>query len=135
MIHQNRVAGAWYLTTYAHENTTPPALGRVMDNISYYYGPGRSNTVNWALLATLVGCVGLILWSSRKLTVNARATFLRRLSWSRLLGSAFTILAVSNIYFLTHEARVHYYTWPALFGAVLMLGLGAFALEKPAGPQ
>jgi hypothetical protein len=130
MVHQSRVAGAWYLTTYAHENTTPPALGRVMDNISYYYGPGRSSMVNWALLATVIGCVGLILWSGRQAKINAPATFLRKLSWSRLIGSALTMLAVSNVYFLTHEARVHYYTWPALFGAVLMLALGAFALER-----
>jgi hypothetical protein len=130
MVHQSRVAGAWYLTTYAHENTTPPALGRVMDNINYYYGPGRSSMVSWALLAIVVGCVGLMLWSGRRAKVNAPPTFLRRLSWSRLIVSAFTILAVSNVYFLTHEARVHYYTWPALFAAVLMLALGAFALER-----
>lgn len=130
MVHQSRVAGAWYLTTYAHENTTPPALGRVMDNLSYYYGPGRSSMVNWALVAIVLGCVGLILWSGRRAQVNAPELFLRRVSWSRLIGSAFTILAVSNVYFLTHEARVHYYSWPALFGSVLMLALGAFALEN-----
>lgn len=130
MVHQSRVAGAWYLTTYAHENTTPPAFGRVLSNISYYFGPGRSSTVNWALPVIFVGCVGLILWSKRQETVAGPAAFLRRLSWSRLLGSAFTILAVSNVYFLTHEARVHYYPWPALFGAVLLLALGAFALEN-----
>ncbi len=138
MIHQSRVAGAWYLTTYAHENTEPPALGRVMDNITYYYGPGRSSSVNWAITALLVGCIGLILWSRLQETVAQAApvpaAFLRRMSWSRLIGAAVTMLAVSNVYFLTHEARVHYYTWPALFGAVLLLALGAFAMEN-AGNQ
>jgi hypothetical protein len=130
MIHQSRVAGAWYLTTYAHENTTPPAFARVQSNINYYFGPGRSSSVNWAIIVIFVGCVGLMLWSKRRKTIDAPAAFLRRLSWSRLIGAAFTILAVSNVYFLTHEARVHYYTWPALFGAVLMLALGSFALEN-----
>jgi len=130
MIHQSRVAGAWYLTTYAHENTRPPALAIVQSNINYYFGPGRSSSVNWAITVIVIGCVGLILWSRHRKTVDAPAAFLRRLSWSRLIGAAFTILAVSNVYFLTHEARVHYYTWPALFGAVLMLALGAFALEN-----
>jgi NADH:ubiquinone oxidoreductase subunit 6 (subunit J) len=129
MIHQSRVAGAWYLTTYAHENTRPPALAIVQSNINYYFGPGRSSSVNWAIMVIVVGCFGLIMWSRRRKTIDAPAAFLRRLSWSRLIGAAFTILAVSNVYFLTHEARVHYYTWPALFGAVLMLALGAFALE------
>jgi hypothetical protein len=130
MVHQSRVAGAWYLTTYAHENTTPPSFGRVWENIPYYFGPGRSSTVNWALAVIFVGCVGLISWSKRRETVAEPGAFLRRLSWSRLFASAFTILAVSNVYFLTHEARVHYYPWPALFGAVLLLALGAFALEN-----
>jgi hypothetical protein len=130
MVHQSRVAGAWYLPTYAHENTTPPSFGRVWENITYYFGPGRSSTVNWALPVILVGCVGLILWSKRRETVAAPAAFLPTLSWSRLIASAFTILAVSNVYFLTHEARIHYYPWPALFGAVLLLALGAFALEN-----
>jgi hypothetical protein len=130
MIHQSCVAGAWYLTTYAHENTTPPSLARVSSNVAYYFGPGRSSSVNWALPLVFVGCIGLILWAKRRKTPDLRPTFLRSLSWSRLIASAFTILLVSNAYFLTHEARVHYYTWPALFGAVLMFGLGAFALEK-----
>jgi hypothetical protein len=130
MIHQSRVAGAWYLTTYAHENTTPPSLALVSSNVTYYFGPGRSSSVNWAILLVFVGCVGLILWSKRRKTPDVPAAFLRKLSWSRLIASAFTILAVSNLYFLTHEARVHYYSWPALFGAVLLLALGAFALEK-----
>jgi hypothetical protein len=130
MVHQSRVAGAWYLTTYAHENTTPPTLGRIGENLSYYFGPERSSTVNWALPVIFVGCVGLILWSKRRAPVAGPAAFLRRLSWSRVIASAFTILAVSNVYFLTHEARIHYYPWPALFGAVLLLALGAFALEN-----
>ena len=130
MIHQSRVAGAWYLTTYAHENTEPPTLGRVGSNISYYFGPGRSSSVNWALPVMFVGYVGLILWSKRRETIAKPRAFLPHLSWGRLIASAFTILAVSNVYFLTHEARVHYYTWPAIFGAVLLLALAAFAIEN-----
>ncbi|HVQ37080.1 MAG TPA: hypothetical protein VMS31_06090 [Pyrinomonadaceae bacterium] len=130
MIHQSRVAGAWYLTTYAHENTEPPTLDRVMDNISYYYGPGRSSSVNWGITALFIGLVGLLLWSQRRVGIGAPAKFLRRVSWTRLIASAAVVLAVSNVYFLTHVARVHYYTWPAMFGAVLMLALGAFALEN-----
>jgi hypothetical protein len=130
MVHQSRIAGAWYLSTYASQDSTPPALGRVWSNISYYFGPGRSTTVNWALPVVFVGCVGLILWSKRRETAVAPAAFLRRLSWSRVIASALTILAVSNVYFLTHEIRIHYYLWPALFGAVLLVALAAFALEN-----
>jgi hypothetical protein len=130
MVHQSRVAGAWYLSTYASQDSTPPALRHVWTNISYYFGPGRSSAVNWALPVIFVGCVGLILWSNRRETAVEPAAFLRRVSWSRVIASALTILAVSNVYFLTHEIRIHYYPWPALFGAVLLLALAAFALEK-----
>jgi len=130
MFHQSRVAGAWYLSTYAAQDNTPPALGRVWTNISYYFGPGRSSSVNWVLPVIFVGCVGLILWSKRRETAAGPAVFVRRLSWSRVIASALTILAVSNVYFLTHEIRIHYYPWPALFGAVLLLALATFALEN-----
>jgi len=128
-VHQSRVAGAWYLPTYAHENTTPPSLNFVRPNISYYFGPGKSSTVNWVLPVIFIACVGLIFLSKRKATAESPAAFVREPGLGRLIAAALLMLGVSNIYFLTHEARVHYYPWPAMFGASLLLALGAFALE------
>ncbi len=128
-IHQSLVAGAWYLPTYNHENADPPTLACVGRNISYYFGAGKSSTVNWVLPIIFAGCVGLICLSRRRAESGFATPFVRKLSWSRLLASALIILAVSNTYFLTHPATVHYYPWPGLFGAVLLLALGALALE------
>jgi hypothetical protein len=129
-VHQNVVAGAWYLPTYTHENSEPPTLACFWQNISFYFGPGKSSTVNWVLPVIFVGFVGLIIWSKRKTASEPPATFLPRLSWRRLSAAALLILGLSNAYFLTHPATVHYYPWPAIFGAVLLLSLGAFALER-----
>ena len=129
MVHQSRVAGAWYLTTYGQSDVTPPTLARVWSNASYYFAAGKSSTVNWVLPVILVGCLGLICRSSRQQS-GGPATFLPGLGWIRLLAAAAVILALSNAYFLTHFPTGHYYPWPALFGAVLLVSLGAFALEK-----
>jgi hypothetical protein len=128
-IHQQRVAGAWYLPTYAHENSTPPTLECFWSNVSYYFGPGKSSAVNWVLPVAGLAFVCLILWSVRRDTNAPSATVWPRPGWIKLSAAAVLMLGLSNAYFLTHVARVHYYTWPALFGALLVLALGAFALE------
>src|SRR5258708_3384852 len=128
-IHQSRVAGAWYLPTYAHENTAPPTLESVRPNISYYFGPGKSSTENWVFPAIFVGCLGLSFWSNRRREAQGTSALLRRPSWRRLIAAALLMLCLSTVYFLTHTATVHYYPWPAMFGAALLLGLGAFAVE------
>ena len=130
MIHQSRVAGAWYLSTYGHGDVEPPRLEGFFSNIFFYFGPGKASTENWVLPVIFVGCVGLMIWSMRQAGAEGPATFLPRLSWTRLIVAAFLILAASNAFFLTHAITNHYYQWPALFGAVLLLALGAFALER-----
>lgn len=129
MVHQSRVAGAWYLPTYAHENTEPHSLARVWPNLSYYLASNAS-AEHWVLPVIFLGCFGLFFWSSRESATERPATFLRRLSWSRLVAAALLMLASSAAFFLTHFAANSYYLIPATFGAVLVLALGAFKLES-----
>jgi hypothetical protein len=131
MVHQSRVAGAWYLQTYAHENTEPHSLARLWPNISYYFAPGKASAEHWVLPVIFLGCLGLFLWSTRQTAPVGPATFLRRLSWSRLIAAALLMLAPSTAFFLTHFVANHYYPIPATFGTVLLLALGAFTLESP----
>ena len=129
MVHQSRVAGAWYLATYAHENTEPHSLARVGPNLSYYLA-GKASAEHWVLPVIFLGCLGLYFWSSRQPAPERPATFLRRLSWSRLVAAALLMLGSSTAFFLTHFAANSYYLIPATFGTVLLLALGAFALES-----
>ena len=130
MVHQSRVAGAWYRTTYGQSDLTPPTAERVLANAAYFFGAGKSSTINWVLPVILIGCVGLLLWSTRKTAAERSETIMPRLSWGRLLTAAALILLISNAYFLTHFPAGHYYPWPAVFGAVLLVSLGTFALEE-----
>ncbi len=129
MIHQSRVAGAWYLATYGHENTVRHSLSRVGPNLSYYL-TSNANAEHWVLPVIFLGCLGLYFWSSRQPVSERPATFLRRLSWSRLVAAALLMLALSTAFFLTHFVATSYYLVPATFGTVLMLALGSFALES-----
>ena len=129
MVHQSRVAGAWYLATYAHENTEPHSLSRVWPNLSYYL-TSKAGTEHWVLPVAFLGCLGLYLWSSRRSVSERPATLLRILSWRRLMAAALLMLGLSTAFFLTHFAANSYYLVPATFGTVLMLALGAFALES-----
>lgn len=129
MVHQSRVAGAWYLATYAHENTEPHSLARVGPNLSYYFA-GKPSAEHWVLPVIFLGCLGLYLWSSRRSAPERPAAFLRRLSWRRLVAAALLMLGFSAAFFLTHFAANSYYLTPATFGTVLLLALGAFGLES-----
>lgn len=129
MVHQSRIAGAWYLATYAHENTEPHSLAKVGPNLSYYLG-GKAGTEHWVLPAIFLGCLGLYFWSSRQPAPEPPSTFLRPVSWSRLVAAALLMMVSSTAFFLTHFAANSYYLIPATFGTVLMLALGSFALES-----
>jgi hypothetical protein len=130
MVHQSRVAGAWYLQTYAHENTEPHSLARVWPNISYYFAPGKASAEHWVLPVIFLGCFGLFFWSTRQGAAERPVTLLRRLSWSRLIAAALLMLVPSTAFFLTHFIANHYYPIPATFSTVLLLGLGAYGLEN-----
>lgn len=128
LVHQSRVAGAWYLATYGHENTEPHSLARVWPNLSYYFG-SKADAEHWVLLIILLACLGLSFWSSRQTPPEHPPMFLRSLTWSRLIAAALLMLICSAVFFLTHFVANHYYLIPATFGAVLLLALGAFAME------
>jgi hypothetical protein len=129
-IHQSRVAGAWYLPTYGHENTLPHKLEYVWPNVSFYLNSARAGMENWVLPVILVGLVGLIVWLRRAASPANEPAFVRRPTVLRLLAAAVLMLVLSNAFFLTHAIPNDYYQWPAVFGAVLLLALGAFALER-----
>jgi len=130
MVHQSRTAGAWYLPTYTHENTTLPTLASVRPNFSFYFGPGKASTMNWVLAVIFLGCLGLALWSGSGAKTGEGWRFVRAAGWTRFMAAALLMLLLSTVYFLTHTAAVHYYPFPAMFGAVVLLALGACALEN-----
>jgi hypothetical protein len=129
MVHQSRVAGRWYLPTYGHENTEPHSLAKVWPNLAYYL-EGKATTEYWILPVIFLGSLGLAYWSIRSPAPEKPETFLPRITLSRLVIAALLMLAVSTVYFLTHFVPNHYYLIPAIFGAVLVLALGAFKLES-----
>lgn len=130
MVHQSRVAGAWYLPTYTHENTTPPTFSSVLPNLSFYFGPGKASSQNWVVLVVVVGCLGIWLLSRRRPENEGASGFVRPVSWRRFIAAVALMLFLSTVYFLTHTARVYYYPFPALFGALLVIALGAYGFEK-----
>jgi hypothetical protein len=123
LAHQYQMTGAWYLPTYGSADSAPPSLKPLWANLLYYLGGGRGSRHNWALFALLTGVGGFI--ASRPKHRLARFD----LSWTRLSVSALTLWGLPTVYFLTHHIAISYYSIPATFGAVLLLALGALAIE------
>lgn len=142
-IHQSRLAGAWYLSTYTPEDTGRPRLHYFWSNFSSYFAQGRAGTGSWILLIILVGFVGLFLWLRNRATAHSAASgaesqraksfpeigFLPEVSWKRFLAAAGVTWGLPAAYFLTHQYVQPYYLAPSLFGAALVLGLGAVTIE------
>lgn len=163
-IYQYRMTGAWYSTTYPSYDNTPPSLEYLAANVKYYFGPSKARVFFWALPIALIGCLGLFVLEyagkaqrrrhlgsdssqdhekgrSTQSGVNLglphtlQSVFLPRLTWARLALAAMLVLGITLAYNLTHSIAGHYYPVPATFGTVLLLGLGTFALERPAAVQ
>jgi hypothetical protein len=105
------------------EHTVERLGGALTTNASFYLWDGPGAEYNWALLISLLGLAGLVGWAGHG--GGARA----RLSWQRLALSVLVLWGASAAYFLTHRVTVHYYPFPATFGAVAALALGGLTLE------
>jgi hypothetical protein len=126
LIHQERLAGAWYLPTYGRADTAPPSFGSLKTNLWYYLVRGRGSSGIEVLVCMLIGMGGLIALGAGQ---TARTM---SLSWRRLMLSALLMWGVPTIYFLTHSIRIWYYSIPATFGTVTLLAFGALSIESRA---
>ncbi len=122
LINQQKVAGAWYLSTYASVDAAPPALSSIPANLSYFLGRGAASVDNWALLFALVGFAGFLILHWK--TANRFG-----LSGKRLALAAFLLWLVPICYFLTHKVIGPHYMMTSVFAAIALLGFGALAIE------
>ncbi|MDX6611427.1 MAG: hypothetical protein QOD75_613 [Blastocatellia bacterium] len=136
-IHQSRLAGAWYLSTYTPVDTGRPRWQYFWPNLSSYFGQGRSGSESWILLIICVGIAGLLLWlrdrervaSATDVSDAESTSFLPEVGWVRLLVATGVTWGLPVAYFLTHQYVQAYYLAPSAFGSALLLGLGAMAIE------
>lgn len=131
-IYQYRATGAWYQTTYPNFDNTPPSIEFIAANLNYFFGPGKARWFFWALPIAVLGAFGLFLWTRRgkpAIAIKYSSSLVAKLTWSRLAIAAVLVWGIPMAYHLTHSIAGHYYPIPATFGTVLLLGLGAFALE------
>jgi hypothetical protein len=127
LIHQQRLAGAWYLPTYSELDNTSPSLAALKTNVPFYLGNGPGSQGNWALYVALIGFAGLAMFRGKGATLSWR------LGWGRLAWSTLAFWGASTVYFLTHQITTEYYQTPATFGAVTLLMVGAFTIDSFAG--
>src|SRR6266436_1292973 len=128
LINQQIVAGAWYLPTYASVDAALPTVDRLRENFSYFFaaeGPAAQD--NWALFYAIAGFVGFVVVSySRR---NPESSDTGALSWKRLGLASLVVWLAPTLFFLSHWVTGAHYAIPGIFGAVALLGFGAFAIE------
>lgn len=124
--NQEQIAGAWYLPTYGRIDASSPTLARIEHHFSYYFRHEFASADNWALLYAVIGFAGFVLlFKATKNATSDRAV----LSVSRLGFAAFLIWALPTVFFLSHSVHGLHYQMPGIFGAVLLVGFGALAIE------
>jgi hypothetical protein len=128
LAHQYYMTGAWNLPTYGSADSAPPSLEPLWANLLYYFGGGRGSQHNWALFALFIGVGGFVIYRPRHQPTRLD------LSWTRLTVSALTLWGLPTVYFLTHHVATSYYSIPAIFGAVLLVALGALTIECCSSP-
>jgi hypothetical protein len=127
LIHQQRLAGAWYLPTYSELDNSSPSLVVLKTNAPFYLSNGPGSQGNWALFVALIGFAGLAMFRGKGAKISWG------LGWGRLAWSTLAFWGASTAYFLTHRITTDYYQIPATFGAVTLLMLGAFTIDSFAG--
>lgn len=116
LVHQDRVAGLWFLPTYGSADAAPPTPFPFLRNLDYYLGTGPAAADNWALAALVFGSLAL-----------PGAAGLR---WGR---AALVLWWLPAAYFLTHKVTTPYYAIPAAFGTAVAIAFAA--LERGPGPS
>jgi hypothetical protein len=64
LLHQERLAGAWYIPTYGLGDTASPTLAALGKNLVYYLGGGEGSQDNGTLVLLLSGIGGLVAFRS-----------------------------------------------------------------------
>jgi hypothetical protein len=128
LVHQYRMTGAWYLSTYGSDDSAAPSLDPLWSNLIFYFRGGLGSKHNWALLVLLSGLVGFIIYRTKHKWTGID------LSWRRLVVAALTLWWLPTIYFLTHRITTPYYAIPTTFGTALLLALGALTIECCSSP-
>ena len=120
--HQQRVTGAWYMSTYSRLHDVPASWASLAENWHYYFGGGSGSLDNWGLFWALPGVVGCALL----LTARGREK-------GRVLAAGFVMWLIPCAYFMRHVVNAQYYMAPSLLGAVALLAGAFFLLEaRPA---
>lgn len=126
LVHQHRIAGAWYLPTYGSGDTSSPSLdiNLLKSNLAFYFANGPGSRHNWELYILCAGLAGLLLL---KPAFHSART---GLSGRRIIVSALTLWTVPTAFFMTHLIPISYYPVPAIFGTALLLTFAAFTIES-----
>ena len=118
--HQQRVAGAWHLSTYGTGDSASPSFACVPENAWYYLTqPGLGGFGSWMVLAFAIG----LLFALRTFHSTGEC---------RLIAAALITWGVPAAYFLTHSVTTHYYAIPSMFATLWLLALGVWKIESTA---
>jgi hypothetical protein len=132
LFHQQVIAGAWFLPTYASVDAALPTFERVSHNLSYFFGDGPAAQDNWALLYAFIGFSGFVIATRPGHGSQIGKRF--GLSWRRVFFAALVMWLLPTIFFLTHWVVGPHYAIPATFGALVLIGFGSLAIEATSGP-
>lgn len=126
LLHQQVIAGAWYLPTYASVDAALPTIERVGHNLKYFFNKGPAARDNWALFYALLGFIGFVM-----LLHHRREPVANRfgLTWRRLGLAALMMWLLPMIFFITHWVVGEHYAIPGIFATIALLGFGSLAIE------
>lgn len=133
LINQHIVAGAWYLSTYARNDTALPTLETLRNNFRYYFVDGYPTVDNWAVLLALVGFFGFAL--AMYVTRHRNSGNVLGVTYRRLFLAASVLWLVPTVYFLTHLVTAIHYSILTIFTSISLLAFGALAIEASSPPS
>ena len=132
LMNQQRVAGAWYLPTYAAADAAAPTLASIKENAHYFLGfDGPGSQDNWALILAVIGFAAFVVVRPRSNNKNEKTA----LTWKRIGFAAFIAWLPSIIFFLTHAVTEPHYMIPAVVASVTLIGFGALVIESNQRPN
>jgi len=133
LINQHMTAGAWYLSTYARNDTALPTIETLKNNFKYYFVDGYPTVDNWAVLCALVGFLGFTL--AMYVTRHMKSENALGVTYRRLFVAAFVLWLVPTVYFLTHLVTAIHYSILTIFTSISLLSFGSLAIEASSTPD
>jgi len=118
LMHQKRLTGSYFQSTYSQIDATAPSVANIPNNFANYFLTPESFNGNYALFVIALSVACLV--ALAVLTQQSR----------RLLISAAIVFLVPTGYFLIHKVPTFYYQLPGILAASVMLVLAALALAK-----